>query len=462
MSAPVPVPAEDSDRTLAAPAETAAPTRLGAWTIERHLGAGAMGEVFLGRRADGERAALKLVSPRFASDRGYRDRFRREIGVLMRLDHRGIARALEHGEHAGRPWLAIEFVDGHPLDEILSKHGPFTTAEALAIAADVARGLAYIYNEAGLVHRDVKPANILIGRDGATKLIDFGLAKPQEAEDIRLTMTGMILGTPNYIAPEQVRCETLGPYSDQYALGGTLFHLLTGRRPYQRNTAAATMAAHLSDPVPDPGELAPTLAGPVRELVRTALAKDPRKRFPDWRAFIVACEKASTVPDTGQDPQRATTRLLVVGQAGSPVTNRVVRQPVPTTSTLRRIGTGSVNRQPATGRVLSAAASGEAALREATSRHQRKQGETPGVVAAIPPPPGAVPAATPPPRPALAATPPPRPALAAAPSRPPPRPSEQLSTHGLTGGSRMPFVVLGIAVVLVVAGGLWYWLRGAG
>ncbi|MEK7412335.1 MAG: serine/threonine-protein kinase, partial [Planctomycetota bacterium] len=250
------------------------PTTIGDWVVKQKLGAGAMGEVFLAFN-QGERAALKLVAKHYATDDRFIQRFQREVETLTSLDHPNVAKALDCGEFDGRPWLAMEFVGGPDLENLQKQHGVFFEADVLRLAMQVARGLEYIHAQAGLIHRDIKPANILIARapDGdptrlmnpgdLAKIIDFGLAKPTEDEGHGLTMTGMILGTPNYISPEQIACEkNLTLHVDMYALGASMFHFLSGRVPFANGSAAAVMAAHLNEPVPDPGDIVhPELVG---------------------------------------------------------------------------------------------------------------------------------------------------------------------------------------------------------
>lgn len=323
------------------------PQRIGGWDVARRLGAGAMGEVFLAQRGQ-QRAALKLVAKRFAGDDSFTQRFQREIALLSKFDHANVARALDGGEHEGRPWLAMEFVDGPDLDGLLQKHGPFFEADVLQLAIQVARGLEHIHQQAGLIHRDVKPANILVARAAGgdprrllnpgdvAKLIDFGLARPVEQDEgSGLTMTGMIMGTPNYIAPEQISCErNLTLHVDMYALGATIFHLLTGRVPFEAGSAAAVMAAHLNNPVPDPGQLVPAISQPTRRLITTALAKRPSDRFTTWQAFVSACEKAA----------------IALGASSGTGTGSFLRKPMsrPPTTAVARPPSGAV-ANPASG-----------------------------------------------------------------------------------------------------------------
>ena len=280
---------------------------LGDFVLVKKIGAGAMGDVYLGKhRTTGELAAIKLITDRLAHDENFIKRFKREIDVLLGLNHPNIARAVGYGVDQDRSFLALEYIEGPNLSDELRQRGALFEQDVLTIAIHVARGLAHAYNEAGLVHRDIKPMNILVKQQRSgkrtglfmeegdkAKIIDFGLAKPTDAEDQSLTMTGFVMGTPAYMAPEQIRCDaTLDFHADMYALGATMFHLLTGRIPYPGNAPAVIMTGHLTQPIPDPGELVPSLNPLSRKIVMTAMAKLPRARFGDFRAMISACEKA--------------------------------------------------------------------------------------------------------------------------------------------------------------------------
>ncbi|MBA3697554.1 MAG: serine/threonine protein kinase [Planctomycetes bacterium] len=293
-------------------------SRLGDFQLIRRIGAGAMGDVYLGKHVtSGESVAIKLILDKHCQDDAFIKRFKREIDVLMGLNHPNIARAIGYGAEQNRSFLALEYIQGPNLSDVLHERGALFEQDALTIAIHVARGLASAYNEAGLVHRDIKPMNLLVKqqRVGAraglfmeegdkVKIIDFGLAKPTDSDDQRLTMTGFVMGTPAYMSPEQIRCEsTLDFHADMYALGATMFHLLTGRVPYPGNAPAIIMTGHLTQPVPDPGDLVPSISQNTRKIVMTAMAKLPRGRFSDFRAMISACEKAfkelsTTAPGT--------------------------------------------------------------------------------------------------------------------------------------------------------------------
>jgi eukaryotic-like serine/threonine-protein kinase len=171
----------------------------------------------------------------------------------------------------------MELVEGETLAERIAAVGRLPWTEAFAIGEQVARALAVAHAH-GLVHRDVKPANVLIGPGGQAKVTDFGIAKA--ATSATLTRTGMVLGSANYVAPEQAQGEAVGPPADQYSLGCVLFEAVTGRPPYQGPTAVAIATQHVSAPVPDPRQQCPDLPTPAATLIRRALAKHPTDRFP--------------------------------------------------------------------------------------------------------------------------------------------------------------------------------------
>jgi serine/threonine-protein kinase PpkA len=196
----------------------------------------------------------------------------------------------------------MEFIDGPSLMSLLKDYRVLPEAYALRIVRQVAEGLAHVWDTAHLVHRDIKPENILVIRnrsgggdlfpaDDAAKLIDFGLVKSDEKDD-RLTQTGMTIGTPLYMSPEQVRGEPLDCRSDIYGLGATLYHLLTGFTPFTGTSPGSIMSAHLTEPVPDPGGRVPSLHRQTRDLVMMAMAKDPGKRFLTFDGLVKAIDEA--------------------------------------------------------------------------------------------------------------------------------------------------------------------------
>jgi serine/threonine-protein kinase len=251
----------------------------GRYEIERPLGHGAMAIVDLARDRELDRhVALKRLAENLSRDPDFRGRFLREGKLAAQLNHPNIVRVFDVGEADGRPYIAMEHVDGETLADLIARRGTVTTAEAATLGAQAARALAAAH-AAGLVHRDVKPHNLLLRRDGVLKLSDFGIAIGLEGT--RLTMTGTVLGTAAYLAPEQARAEQVTSAADVYALGLVLVELLTGnpdRSARIDGPIGATIARCLAiDPRlrPSAGELERELRG-ERSAAPTAIL--PRTR----------------------------------------------------------------------------------------------------------------------------------------------------------------------------------------
>jgi hypothetical protein len=252
--------------------------RVGGYEILSRLGAGGMGIVYRARHvALGRTVALKVLAPRLATPE-FERRFEREARALAAIDHPNVVRVFDAGRDGEHLFIAMELVDGRSLERVIDE-APIEPARLLPLIRDVAHGLACIH-EAGLVHRDVKPSNVLVGDDGVARLTDFGLAI--EAEPLsRITQTGEFLGTPHYDAPEQIQGRAVDHRSDLYALGVVLFQALTGRLPFTAPHGAALIAKHLQEPPPlDAVPLA------WRDVVARLLAKDPDARYPDARALL--------------------------------------------------------------------------------------------------------------------------------------------------------------------------------
>jgi serine/threonine protein kinase len=270
--------------------------------LQRKIGSGGMGTVFLAlHHATGRSVALKTMNARLAEDKDFIERFHREARSLEAVRNEHIAEIIASGENDGTCWLAMEYIEGPSLMKLLKEHRLLPEAYALSLAIQLAEGLGHVWDKAGLVHRDLKPENILVVRahkgdvpfplTDVAKLIDFGLVKSNNDDD-RLTQTGMTIGTPLYMSPEQVRGEKLDCRSDIYGLGATLYHLLTGSTPFSGTSPGAIMSAHLTESVPDPGDRVPSLSKATRTLVMTAMAKEVDKRPASFAAFGQACRDA--------------------------------------------------------------------------------------------------------------------------------------------------------------------------
>jgi serine/threonine-protein kinase len=268
----------------------------------KKLGAGGMGTVFLAKQAGTDQIlAIKTIISRLKEDPDFVGRFHRESKVLAGLDHPYIAKVIESGDSGNTCYMAMEYVEGPNLATLLKDHKVLPERYVLHIMKQISEGLAYVYREADLVHRDIKPENILISRnpeatdpfpvDDIAKLIDFGLVKPVDDNE-HLTQTGMTIGTPLYMSPEQIRGERIDCRSDVYGLGATMFHLLTGSTPFMGTSPGAIMSAHLTQPVPDPAQRVPGLSAKTRELVMMSMAKAKDQRFLNFDALIKALEGA--------------------------------------------------------------------------------------------------------------------------------------------------------------------------
>jgi serine/threonine protein kinase len=252
--------------------------RLGPYRILARLGEGGMGVVFRATRdGDGATVALKVLREELTHDTAYRRRLAREARAAAEVDHPNLARVLEAGEADGRAYLAVHYVEGRSLAERLTAEGPLPPADLLRLAAEVGAGLDVLHGR-GLVHRDVKPANILLAADGTAVLADFGLARGRA--DTVLTRPGQVLGTLDYLAPELIRGEPAGPPSDLYALGCVLFECIAGAPPFAGRGILQTGLAHLQEEPADPAAGRADLPPAVSWTVRQALAKDPGRRPP--------------------------------------------------------------------------------------------------------------------------------------------------------------------------------------
>ncbi len=260
--------------------------RLGGFELIRKLGQGGCGVVFLARQLSMDRTvALKVLPKRLAKNRTFVERFHREAKAAAKLNHPNIVHAIDVGEAEGYFYFAMEYVNGETVRDLIARRGALAEKQALRIARDIAAALAHAH-DAGVLHRDVKPDNIIIDPDGRAKLTDLGLAREVHEHDAAVTKAGSALGTPNYISPEQVRGETeLDGRTDVYSLGATLYHMLTGSPPFAGNTSAETMALHLTQTPPSPQKANPAVSLKASRIVQRAMAKTRDSRHPTAAAM---------------------------------------------------------------------------------------------------------------------------------------------------------------------------------
>jgi serine/threonine-protein kinase len=243
--------------------------------IER-IATGGMGEVWRGNDALlGRTVAIKMLAAMHADDAQFRARFRAEARFASSLAHPGITRVYDYGEHSplGGPYLVMELVDGQPLSEIIDRNGRLEPYVVMDIVAQAGRALDTAHR-AGIVHRDIKPGNLLIMADGTTKITDFGIAKAN-VQDLSLTATGIVMGTALYVSPEQATGQPLSGSSDVYSLGVVAYECLAGHPPFVADQPLAIAIMHKHDPVPP---LPNDVPRPIAKLIYSMLAKDPKDR----------------------------------------------------------------------------------------------------------------------------------------------------------------------------------------
>lgn len=265
-------------------------TRLGTYEILEFLARGGMSEVYKGRHPRLDRTvAIKILSTSLAAEADFRQRFEREAQAVAALRHPNIVQVFDFGDVEGTYYMVMEFIDGTDLAHHVRETGPMPLAQVRPILRDIANALDYAHAQ-GVVHRDVKPSNVML-REGKTAILtDFGIAKIR-ARGTGATRTGMLMGTLDYMAPEQVRgARKVDGRADVYALGVMVYQMLTGELVFPADNPGAVMLAHLQQPAPDPRTLVPDLAENVAVAILRALAKDPDERYPTAGALADAVE----------------------------------------------------------------------------------------------------------------------------------------------------------------------------
>ncbi len=302
-------------------------TRLGSvlagYRIERLLGRGGMSSVYLAEHLRLHRkVALKLMAPELAHDERFRERFLRESQLAASLDHPNVVPVYDADEAAGVLYIAMRYVEGTDLRELLRLDSPLPPARAVAIVGQSAAGLDAAHRR-GLVHRDVKPGNILIGEDDHVYVSDFGLTK-QASSQSGLTATGQLVGTVDYVAPEQIQGQPVDGRADVYALTCVLYETLVGGKPFEKDTEVATIWAHIQDPPPAPSDARPELPKGVDAVIARGMAKRPDDRYPTCRELVDAARQELGVSsgEIPRPPSATATRFdwrLIAGAAAAVV-----------------------------------------------------------------------------------------------------------------------------------------------
>ena len=253
------------------------------YEIRTQVGRGGMADVYLARdRLLNRRVAVKVLSPTFAADPAFVERFRREAKAAASLNHSNIVAVYDSGQEDGVSFIVMEYVNGKTLSELLRQYGTVPPMEAVRIAADIADALEFAHRN-GVVHRDVKPGNVLITPEGAVKVTDFGIARAESSDT--LTKTGNVLGTATYFSPEQAQGFALDGRSDVYSLGVVLYEMLTGGAPFVADSPVSVAYKHVrEEPVP-PSRVKPDLPRALDRIVLAAMAKDVSQRYPSAQAL---------------------------------------------------------------------------------------------------------------------------------------------------------------------------------
>lgn len=268
------------------------------YRLDEFVASGGMGQVF--RATDktlNRTVAVKVLLPGLTSDAEFGSRFRAEARIMASIGHKGVVGVYDYGETPeGTMFLVMAFVEGRPLGERITREGGLSATETMAIVAQAADALHAAHSN-GIIHRDVKPNNLLVGDNGAVTLVDFGVARSSNVTSV--TKVNAVIGTALYMSPEQASGKPIAPSTDIYALGAVAYHCLTGGPPFTGNSPLEIAIKHLQD---DPRPLPADLPGSVRALVERAMEKDPEDRFPTAAALAAAARAAQDQTLQDQEP----------------------------------------------------------------------------------------------------------------------------------------------------------------
>jgi serine/threonine protein kinase len=300
----------------------------GRYRVERMLGQGGMAAVFLAHDAELERpVAIKVLAEHLADDEAFRRRFVREARMAAKLSHPNVVHVYDQGDEDGRPFIVMEYVEGVTLGDELKRNGPLTPARVVDLGLQICGGLEHAH-ASGLVHRDVKPGNLLLRADGTVKIADFGIARAAQAT--KLTQIGSVLGTAAYLAPEQAAGQPVTAAADIYSLGCVLFELLTGRTPYVFETLPELVFKQREEAITPIRELRPEVPAELEAAVMHCLARNPEHRPASAAELGQELAEGSPEPPTEALPQPTGVRATDVAT--------VPLEQAPATATRARAG----------------------------------------------------------------------------------------------------------------------------
>jgi eukaryotic-like serine/threonine-protein kinase len=291
----------------------------GRYRVRERLGSGGMADVYCADDSQlGRKVALKILHRRFARDEEFVKRFQREASSAAALQHPNVVNVFDRGEHDGTYYIAMEFLPGRTLKEVVTSEAPLPQEQAIDYTLQILSAAGFAHKR-GLIHRDLKPHNVMVAPDGSAKVTDFGIARAGASE---MTETGSIMGTAQYLSPEQAQGQSVTAASDLYSIGILLYELLTGQVPFSGDSAVSIALKHVSEPVPPVSQLRPDVHPVLEAIVMHALVKDPAGRFPSAEEFAEALKHAREAIVSGSDGGGTAAFLPVAPPAPEPERGR--------------------------------------------------------------------------------------------------------------------------------------------